>query len=107
MALFREALQFTRHDNRINDSLASLMETVAAHVKENPKAAFDSGKGLEDVLRELKAVRTAAGAGTTGGDTIGGSAISDIIDLINGIVGVLKDEKDFFLQIIKLIFCGC
>jgi hypothetical protein len=107
MALFRQALLFAETDNEINKSFASLMGTMAAYVKENPKAAFDSGKGLEDVLRELKAVRTAAGAGTTGGDTIGGSPISDVIDLIEGIADVLKDEKDFFLQIIKLIFCGC
>ena len=106
LALFSEALAFTKIDNAINTSLKDLLECIVDYIKKNP-TAFDSGKGeIQDLITALNAKESSTDI--KGGDIIGGGInLQDIADFIKSISGFIKDEKDFFLQIIKWIICGC
>ena len=105
-ALLKEAVRFTGIDNDINELVRDLFATIVSEIKKNPEAAFSSKTETDALLRALK---TKEGTGATGGDITGAIDFSDVIDLIDKLGGgkLIADEKDFFLQIIKLIFCGC
>lgn len=105
-SLLDESVRFVKIDGDINDLLKQLLSAVVEQVKKDPGAAF-SGKGDFDALVSALKARSEGGTGVSGGDIVGDSLISDLIDLIKALVGILKDEKDFFLKIIMLIFCGC
>lgn len=100
LELFEQALQFAKTDNDINGQLARILTVTAAYLEKNPDA-FEQGGDIRTLVAD------AGLAGMSGGDIAGGGIMSDIIDLIKAVTGTLKDEKDFFFQIIRLIFCGC
>lgn len=110
LALLSEALAFAKIDNAINTGLKDLLENLVEYVKKNPNA-FDSGSSdIQNIMTMLdaKSSSSSSSSDTKGGDIIGGGvSLQDVADFIKSIAGFIKDEKDFFLQIIKWIICGC
>jgi len=104
--LLDESVRFVKIDGDINDLLKQLLGAVVEQVKKDPGAAFSSKGDIDALVSALKA-KSEGGTGISGGDIVGGTLIDDIIQLIGALVSVLKDEKAFFMQIIRLIFCGC
>ncbi len=104
--LLDESVRFVQTDNEINVLLKDLLGAVVAEVKRNPEAAFSGNSDINALVSALKAKAEGAGD-VSGGDLAGAGVIGDIIDLVAGLVGVLKDEKEFFWKIIHLIWCGC
>ena len=105
-ALLNESVRFVGIDNDINELVRDLFATIVGEVKKNPGAAFSSTAKTDALLRALK---TKEGTEATGGDVTGAVDFADIIDLIDKLGGgnLIADEKKFFLEIIRLIFCGC
>jgi hypothetical protein len=105
-SFLEESVGFVRFDNRMNGLLEQLLATVVKQVKDDPGAAFSDRGNMDALINALKS-RSEGGSGLSGGDIIGGAPIDDVIALIKEIASVMKDEKDFFMKIIQLIFCGC
>ncbi len=104
--LLKESVNFVQLDNRINGLFEEALSIAVAQFKKDPGGS-SSGRGdIEALVSALKA-RTEGGTGVSGGDIVGGAPLDDVIDLIKALVEVLKGEKEFFMQIIRLIFCGC
>jgi hypothetical protein len=102
-AMAGATMQFLKLDGELTQSVAQITAALANYVKENP-AVFASGidpRNIEEILTALKS--------RGDGHVSGGASISmqDIADFIKQISGFVDAEKRFFLEIIKLIFCGC
>ena len=111
LELFSEALAFTKIDNAINNSFKDLLGIIVDNVKNDPDFTGSSKSDINKIANALKKKNDkdeTQGGDVTGGDIVGGD-LQDVLDFIKelGLSGILKDEKDFFLEIIKLIFCGC
>lgn len=107
--LLNASLEFVAGDLRLNNMMEELFATIIGEVKKNPSVLFSSkGDNLETLIDVLKK-RSEGGKGGTdfvGGDIIGGGPLSDIIDFIKEIGELADKEKQFFLKIIFMIFCG-
>lgn len=98
---------FLKADADYNTKMLEVLDIVIAAAKSAPpSAAFRSDKSSLDEIIEVLIKKRAEG-GITGGDIVGGDWIDDLDRIVRALSGVVKEEKDFFLQIIKLIFCGC
>ena len=106
IVLLDEVLRFVKIDNDINEQARDLFGTIVSEIKKNPTAAFAGNLNVDKLVANLKSKE---GPGTSGGDIVGAFDFGDVIDLIDKLGGgqLLKDEKEFFLTIIKLVFCGC
>lgn len=108
--LFVHVENFLKFDADANGLMLDILKLVKVNFEKNPNA-FNSDNNLKELLQEIKAKNakdTDKGADVKGGDIIGGNALSDIIEFIKSIsIDLIAKEKEFFLQIIKLIFCGC
>jgi hypothetical protein len=103
-AMGAAVVDFLALDTELTKNLVRITGSLADFIQQNPRI-FESGldpKDLEGILNELRS----RGAG---GDVSGGAGITlqDLADFIKQISGFIDSEKQFFLQIIKLIFCGC
>ena len=100
---------FTRFDGEFNRRVLETFDVVLAAAKSAPAGgAFRSERsGIDEIIIELLKKRAEGGPGVAGGDVVGGDWIDDLERIVKALSGVVKEEKDFFLQIIKLIFCGC
>ncbi len=111
--LLAACLQFVKQDLAGNALVLRLAEVAVKVAEDNPNAVFSSRSGnLTDVINALKAGGGLAGGqkegDVRGGDIVGGDAIDDIIKIIDALINLITGgEKEFFLAIIKLIFCGC
>jgi hypothetical protein len=102
--------QFFRFDALFNNKVLDVFDVVLAAAKNAPaSAAFRSEKsGLDEIIDVLVKKRAEGDiGGVKGGDIVGSDWIDDLERIVKALSGVVKEEKDFFLQIIKLIFCGC
>jgi hypothetical protein len=108
--LFKHVETFLIFDAQANSLMLDILKLVKQNFERDPNA-FHSDSNLKEILRELKAKGdkgSDADSDIKGGDIVGGGALQDIIDFIKTIsVDLIAKEKDFFMQIIKLIFCGC
>ena len=96
--------EFLTADTELMRSVVQITGALAKYVQEHP-AVFETGSDPKDIDAILDALRSRG----VGGDVSGGASVSlqDIADFIKNISGLVDSEKQFFLQIIKLIFCGC
>lgn len=102
------SLQFGNFDAAFNNKMLEVLDIVIAAAKSNPGAIFRSDKSnIDEVINALDKIKRSEGGDVTGGDIVGADWIDDLKRIIEALSGVVKEEKDFFLQIIKLIFCGC
>lgn len=105
--LFEQTRTFMQTDDQLNRSVVDLVQTITANIKANPK--FFEGAGstsVDDLIRQMRAA-TGQDGDKSGADIAGGVGLPDIADFINAISDFIKGEKDFIMQIIRLIFCGC
>jgi hypothetical protein len=103
---------FLDFDTLFNRKVLEVFDVVLAAAKSvPPSTAFRSERNnLDELIDALIKKRAEGGfSGGAGGDVVGGAAdwIEDLERIVKALSGVVKEEKDFFLQIIKLIFCGC
>lgn len=102
--LLEASMRFVNFDGDLNDLVKDMTATIATEIKRDPSVLFSTkGDNMEALLSALK---SKGGSGVSGGDIFGGSPLSDLMDFIKGIGELAKDEKEFFLKIIFLIFCG-
>jgi phenylpyruvate tautomerase PptA (4-oxalocrotonate tautomerase family) len=97
-------MNFLKQDSQITQGVAQITDALANYVTKNPEV-FASGadpKSLEEILEALRS--RGAGGNVSGGASI---SLQDVADFIKQISGLVDAEKRFFLEIIKLIFCGC
>lgn len=101
--------EFFVFDTRFNGKILEVFDVVLAAAKSAPPDTFRSSRGnLDELISVLKKKREEGGSGgLSGGDIVGGDWIDDLDRIVKALSSVVKEEKDFFLQIIKLIFCGC
>ena len=110
IGMLEKADTFVDLDNNINRSMDKLVACLVAEVERDPAAAFSHRGGAIDALASALREKPEGSTGVSGADIFGGqTTVQDIIDLITSLGGgqLLKDEKNFFLAIIRLIFCGC
>ena len=101
---------FFGFDKNFNVKILEVFDVVIAAAKSAPPETFRSSSGnLDELINVLTKKREESGSGgLTGGDIVGGADwIDDLDRIVKALSSVVKEEKDFFLQIIKLIFCGC
>lgn len=104
--LFMQTKVFMETDHQVNLAVIDLIKTVTDNLKANPKL-FDteSSASIDDLVRQMKA---STGTGDmSGADIIGGGILNSIAEFIHSIGDFIKGEKDFILQIIRIIFCNC
>ena len=108
-ALLQHSLNFCRIDEAANNVTLQLAQIAVEWAAKNQDKVFTGGRGdIEGLMNALKGGAAPKGGGVTGGDIVGGDAIDDIIKIINALINLITGgEKDFFLSIIRLIFCGC
>jgi hypothetical protein len=95
---------FMEHDRGMNGLFQRVLTVAVEVVEKDPRAAFS---GTADINAIVSALNAKSEGDISGSDIVGASPIGDVIDLIKELIDVLGKEKEFFLQIIKLIFCGC
>jgi hypothetical protein len=108
--LLKHSLAFVALDMEANAKVLELATFAVAYAKANQDTVFSVGKGnIDDLVNALRSGSAPKGGGVTGGDVVGGdTVIDDIIQIINALINLITGgEKDFFLAIIRLIFCGC
>jgi hypothetical protein len=104
----RLATRFMHFDADFNDRILKLMDAVIEVARQNPEAVLGPGRGnLDEAVESLRKALGDRGAGVEGGDVAGGDWVDYLERIVRALSGVVKDEKDFFLAIIKLIRCGC
>jgi hypothetical protein len=106
-ALLDLAVKITRNDEKITGAVATIVDNLAQEIAKDPKAFFLNGSSDADALVAALKAKAAGGSGVSGGDIAGGLGWSDVVDTIKALEGFLKDEKQFVMEILRLIFCGC
>lgn len=108
--LFKHVETFLEFDASANSLMLDMLKLVKGNFEKDPNV-FNSDNNLRELLQEMKTKEnkgTDKGSDIKGSDIIGGNAIQDVIDFIKSIsIDLIAKEKEFFMQIIKLIFCGC
>ncbi len=108
--LFKHVETFLEFDASANSLMLDMLKLVKGNFEKDP-SVFNSDNNLKELLQELKTKENKGsikGSDIKGGDIIGGGALQDIIEFIKSIsIDLIAKEKEFFMQIIKLIFCGC
>lgn len=105
--LFEQTKTFMQADDQLNRAVIDLVQAVAANIKANPKLfEAQSSASIDDLIKQMRAA-TGQDGDKTGADIVGGGILGDIADFIHSIGDFIKGEKDFIMQIIRLIFCGC
>lgn len=106
--LLDQTVLFVKSDVQMVGLLEELLRALVQQVQKDPSVIL-SGGGDVDIEALLNALRSKAGGGpgVSGGDIVGGSVWSNIVDTIHALEGFLKDEKKFIMDILRLIFCGC
>lgn len=105
--LFEQTKVFMQTDDLLNRTVIGLIQAVTDNIKANPKLfESESSASIDDLVRQMKTA-TGVGGDKSGADIFGGGVLSSIADFIHSIGDFIKGEKDFILQIIRLIFCGC
>ena len=105
--LFEQTKTFMETDNLLNRAIIDLVQTVSANIKANPKLfESESSATIDDLIKQMRSA-TGQSGDKSGGDITGGNILGDIADFIHAIGDFIKGEKDFIMQIIRLIFCGC
>lgn len=102
LEMAEEALKFVKWDNSLNDELLKIMKVISEEVANNPGMLTDGSDALSAALRDPGNPKPDPSTDVTGGSDIG-----RLIDLIRGLLDPLGAEKDFFMDIIRLVFCGC
>jgi len=106
--LLKAAVNFaTKTDPAINDRVLVLLDLLIEHAK-NPDVSNqgDVKKKVEEALEELKK-QSGKSSAVGGGDIVGEDWIDDMGRFISALFELVKEEKAFFLSIIKLVICGC
>jgi hypothetical protein len=100
---------FFAFDTSFNGKILEVFDVVLAVAKSAPPDSVRSSRSnLDELIAVLTKKREEGGSGgLTGGDIVGADWIDDLDRIVKALSSVVKEEKDFFLQIIKLIFCGC
>lgn len=108
--LFGHVEVFLKFDAKANETLLDFVNIVKNNFEKDP-SSFHSDTNLRELLRELKSKKCNCEEkqnDLTGNDIIGEFSFSDIVDFIKAIgIDLISKEKDFFMEIIRLIFCGC
>lgn len=104
--LLNKVALFLDSDLQLVQGLAKLMDVVAQHAQKNPEALFAGTPNIDEVLRTLKNAMEEK-TGEKRDDILGGGLFGDIGDFIESIGDFLKSEKPFFLDILRLLLCGC
>ncbi|MBI4539226.1 MAG: hypothetical protein HY704_06945 [Gemmatimonadetes bacterium] len=110
--LLRKTGEFLAFDSSFNNKLLELLDVLVEAGKKSPGAVFRSdSSNIAEVVDALIKKRSEGGSegspGVTGGDVVGADWIDDLGRIVSALTSVVKEEKAFFLQIIRLIFCGC
>jgi len=107
-----QASAFFAFDADFNQRILTFTDLIIDLVKKDPTVLVrPEDPRLDDVI-ELLRVRAAGGGcgGATGAGVSGGDA-QQVVDIIRQIVeiftSVVGEEKKFFLEIIRLLLCGC
>jgi hypothetical protein len=99
---------FLVHDAKSNALLLKLMDVLVEAFQNNPDGVFAGGRGLEEMMAAIQEHSPKESPGAAGDVTGGAPEWVDIMrDIVDIFTSVVKDEKAFFMQIIRLIFCGC
>jgi hypothetical protein len=102
--------QFIAFDAEFNGKSLELYEQIIKIIKETPNSAFRADAGnITEIVEALQAARQ-GGKGSPdirGGDIIGADWIDDMGRIIEALTSVVREEKEFFLQLIKWLLCGC
>jgi hypothetical protein len=107
--LFKHVETFLEFDASANSLMLDMLKLVKGNFEKDPNV-FNSDNNLRELLQEMKTKENKGSdkGDIKGSDIIGGNAIQDVIDFIKSIsIDLIAKEKEFFMQIIKLIFCGC
>jgi hypothetical protein len=105
--LFEQTKTFMQTDDLLNRAVIELVQAVTANVKANPKLfESQSSASIDDLIKQMRSATGQAGD-KTGADISGGGVLGDIADFLHAIGDFIKGEKDFIMDIIRLIFCGC
>jgi len=108
--LFKHVETFLEFDASANNLMLDILRLVKDNFEKDPNA-FNSESNFKELLKELQTKETKLSGKDNdieGSDIVGGGVLQDIIDFIKAIsIDLIKEEKEFFMQIIKLIFCGC
>jgi hypothetical protein len=108
--LFTHVETFLKFDAKANEVLLDFINIIKNNFEKDP-SSFKSDTNLRELLRELKSKKCNCDDkqnDLTGNDIAGEFSIGDIIDFIKSIgIDLISKEKDFFMEIIRLIFCGC
>ena len=102
--------RFDGFDHDFNGITGRIYHQIAKIIEEMPNSAFRTdGGNMTEILAALQAARQ-GGTGSSdvkGGDIIGADWIDDMGRIIEALTSVVKEEKQFFLQLIRWLLCGC
>ena len=104
------AQQFIEFDAKFNEKSLELYEQIIKIIKESPNSAFRSDAGnMTEIVAALQEARRGGkeSPDIKGGDIMGADWIDDMGRIIEALTSVVKDEKQFFLQLIRWLLCGC
>lgn len=102
--------RFIDFDAKFNDSSLELYEQMIKIIKEAPNSAFRTDSGnIAQIVEALQKARQGENESSDirGSDIIGADWIDDMGRIIEALTSVVKDEKQFFLQLIRWLLCGC
>ena len=103
--LLRKTLEFAEFDSRFNSKMLELLDILVQAAKNNPDIVTRSDKGnIGEIVDALTKKQEEGSPGVTGGDIVGADWIDDLGRIINVMTGLVRDEKEFFLKIIDIIF---
>ena len=100
--LFDHLDLFLKRDLEILGGVAGLTATLDAYAKSNPETVFSQSANVDELIKALQAA-----ADKSGGVAGAGPIFDAIADFIRAIADLLRDEKPFFLELLKLLLCGC
>jgi hypothetical protein len=106
--LYTYVIDFLKDDKEVNKCFLNIMRTVEQRFKENPDM-FGDDTNLKDLLKELRNTKEGGNnpSEVKGSDIEGAGWLQNLIDFIKECGDFINGEKKFFMELIRLIFCGC
>ncbi|MEK6262563.1 MAG: hypothetical protein AABP62_28540 [Planctomycetota bacterium] len=98
-----------KFEPEFNGLVLKLFNLAIDEAQRNPGSGTHQGNpDINEVVAAMRKQQAQEGTGSVdGGDVVGGDWIDDLGRIIQALTSIVAEEKRFFLEIIKLIFCGC